>query len=172
MREANFNAELVRSLKRHGAWAYKIPDSPVSRMTFRTQFTPEKPCDILAIHRGRGIAIESKQIKKFEAFNAMTALRPNQIKALDEVLVTGRGRAFVFLNIRIKAVKGEVKQENRVLIFDWKEWRGVFESGSIKQKDLIALPFISGKSVRKNPQQKDTEIQYDLTEFLENISNG
>ena len=169
MKESTFNSELVNSLKRHGAWAYKIPDSPVSRMTFRTQFTPEKPCDIVAIYRGTGIAIESKQIKKFEAFNAMTALRPNQIKALDAVGKAG-GRPFVFLNIRIKAVKGSVKQENRVIIFDWIEWREVFESGSIKKKPLMDLVFIQGKMMRKDPQYKDSEMQYDLTEFLEDIS--
>ena len=160
MKESDFNAEVVRSLKAHNGWAYKLGDIPAS-ITAGLNFVPEKPCDILGGYKGKFVAIEGKQFKKFQAFN-INHLRPSQIKAMKEMTAAGL-RGFIFLNIRIKAIKGEQSHENRVIIFDWKEWGQRIEENSIKQKELMALPFISGKTV------KDKGIIYDLETFLEGL---
>lgn len=111
MKEAEFNSEVVRSLKHLGYFAYKISDVMGSR------FTPEKPCDILACDlKGRFIAIESKQIKSWKSLTGKM-LRDNQIVTLDKsVKITGR--AYVLLNIRIHDVKNK-RRENWCVVFDW-----------------------------------------------------
>jgi len=154
MRESVFNTEIVNSLRACGAWAYKISDSPASWTMKQTRFTPDKPCDIIGCYNGKFFAIEGKQIKKVKAFGQST-MRLSQIESLTEILDKG-GRSFVFLNVRIKGVKGEVKQENRLIIFDWSVL-GAAE-GSIKKKDIDALPFIIGKSKL-----------FDLREFLDEL---
>jgi penicillin-binding protein-related factor A (putative recombinase) len=163
MREAQFNTELVNSLKYWGAWAHKIPDLPAS-MAAGLRFTPDKPCDVVGGY-GKFFAIESKQIKKFEAFG-MRFLRDSQIKELNSIIERGN-RAFIFLNIRIKAVKGKVKRENRLVIFDWKEFRELKET--IKKADVEKLPYITYQTVKKNEFDKDTEIIYNLKPFLESL---
>lgn len=139
MRESKFNTEVVNSLKELGAFAEKIPDMPFAG---GLRFNPEKPCDIFGGFMGRFFIGESKQMKKFEALGERH-FRPNQIKALDKAISTGN-RAFVFLNVRIKAVKGEVKHENRMIILDWKVWGGMIKNGSIKAKQIKELPYIVG----------------------------
>lgn len=161
MRESTFNSELLHSLKEQGAWAYKIPDHPTSWTSHATRFTPDKPCDIVGMYKGVGFIIEGKQIKKFEAFG-INSLRPSQIMNLDEAVNKGN-RAFVFLNIRIKAEKGKVKHENRCLMFDWKIWRDRFKESSIKGKELPDIPYVEGKG------SKDSGIRYNLAGFLGDI---
>lgn len=148
MKESLFNTEILRSLQDEGAWAYKIADQPTSWTAHATRFTPDKPCDIVAMFLGHGFIIEGKQIKKFEAFG-LDKIRPSQIKNMDEAVDKGN-RAFVFLNIRIKAVKGETQHENRLITFDWAELRERFKSGSIKAKELKELPYIEGSKSRFN----------------------
>lgn len=136
MNEAKFNSELVSSLKAAGAWAYKIPDAPVSQ-TYGMQFTPKKPCDIVGCFGRTFFAIEGKQIKEFKAFGP-NALRPSQKENLNQIVNTG-GRAFVFLNIRIP-VRNDY--ENRLLVFDWYRFK---DSSSIKKPDIMKYPYIAGK---------------------------
>jgi penicillin-binding protein-related factor A (putative recombinase) len=156
MKESQFNTEVLRSLQENGAWAYKIADQPTSWTAHATRFTPDKPCDIVAIYRGTGFIVEGKQIKKFEAFGA-NKIRPSQIKNMDEVVDKG-GRAFVFLNIRIKAVKGVSSHENRLVILDWSKLRDTFQTGSIKAKELKELSYIEGFKDR-----------FDLKSFLQDL---
>lgn len=155
MRESNFTSEIMDSLRLMGAWCYKIADSPTSWTKGITRFTPEKPCDVIVCLRGKMIGIESKQLKKFEAFGR-TQMRDSQIKALGEIVAAG-GTGYVFLNIRVKAIKGKQKHENRLIVFDWAKW-GERLSGNdtIKQKDLLNWTHVTGK-----------DGLFDLTQFLQ-----
>lgn len=144
MREATFNTEIMNSLKELDMWAYKIPDFPMSWVMRKTRFTPEKPCDIVTMYRGRIILLELKQMKKWQAFGGQ--IRDSQKKHMDMVVRKG-GRAYVFLNVRIKADK-EKNQEyvNRLLFFDWKEWSPIFERGNLFAKELRTMPGLVGKN--------------------------
>jgi len=117
--EAVGNTEAVRSLHHIGWGAYKIPDTMGSR------FTSDKPCDIIACSpKGRYVAIEGKMIKKWCSFNAKV-LRPNQIFELDRATLKCKGRAFVFLYVRIQADKEKGTQRvHKLCVFDWKLHRG------------------------------------------------
>jgi hypothetical protein len=160
MRETNFNTEVMNSLKKFGAWAYKIADSPTSWTMAATRFTPEKPCDIIACYDGKFLAIEGKQIKKFKAFG-MSDMRPAQIKNLTEVIERG-GRAFIFLNVRIPAIKGKQKRENRLLIFDWAMWKDRLERESIKKGELEISPYYSTIKI-------GDDRYYDLRVFIKKL---
>lgn len=152
MREANFNIEVVSSLRTYGAWAYKPSDQPPTfGKTMR--FTPSKPCDILGCVMGRFFAIESKQIKEWKSFT-IKMLRPNQIVALDDIVKAG-GRAYVFLNVRMPRI------ENRLIIFDWAVWATHLKGDLIKPDSLKNMPFIKG-----------AKEEFDLSEFLKDIVNG
>jgi penicillin-binding protein-related factor A (putative recombinase) len=164
MKESKFNAELINSLDHWGAYAYKIVDLPAS-MTMGLRYVPEKPCDIIGGYHGKFFGIESKQIKKFEAFG-VRHLRDGQIKHLTEMVKRGN-RAFVFLNIRIAPVKGKTKRENRLVIFDWAEFSKRTES--LKQKEVMALPYVSYQSVKKKPTDESGEIIYDIKPWLESL---
>ena len=142
MKESDFQAELLKSLRTQGCYAEKIPDAPTSKMK-GLRFTLPKPFDIFASVNGQFVAIECKQIKKFEAFG-LSHMRPSQIEHLSKVIQKG-GRAFVFLNVRIKpSVAKQIKHENRLLIFDWGVWHERWKIESLKKKDIEERPFIQG----------------------------
>jgi hypothetical protein len=101
----------------------------------QTRYTPEKPCDIVAMFGSVGCLIECKQVKTVEAFG-MRHMRPSQIKNLDEVVNKG-GLGFVFLNVRVKGAKGVSKHMNKLIIFDWYFFRQQEES--IKAKQLVEI---------------------------------
>lgn len=165
MRESQFNTEMVQSLRYWGAFAYKLADLPAS-LTRALRFTPDKPCDIIAGFAGKMVGIESKQMKKYEAFG-LRHIRDSQVEHMNAMIAAGC-RAFVILNIRIRAVKGETKHENRTVIFDWKEFREQKES--IKAKDLKSLPYITYQTVKiGNPADKNTQLIYNLKPFLESL---
>lgn len=164
MRESKFNAELINSLDHWGAYAYKIVDLPASR-TMGLRYVPEKPCDIFGGYHGKFFAIESKQAKKFEAFG-IRHLRDAQIKHLTDMVKRGN-RAFVFLNIRIAAVKGKVKRENRLVIFDWADLSQKVDS--YKQKEVMGMPYVSYQLVKKRPTDDAGEIIYDIKAWLEGL---
>ena len=149
MRESVFNGEVVRSLRAQGAWAHKIPDLPQS-MISGMRFNPEKPFDIVAFIRGKGVAIEGKQLKKYEAFGERH-MRPAQITELNKIVDSASGRAFVFLNIR----RGEAPRMNRLIVFVWERLRERFKEGSIKKTELESLPYIEGK-----------KGEFDLSDFM------
>jgi penicillin-binding protein-related factor A (putative recombinase) len=165
VKESKFNSELINSLDHWGAYAYKIPDLPAS-MTMGLRFVAEKPCDIIGGYHGKFFGIESKQIKNFEAFG-LRHLRESQIRHLTDMVKRGN-RAFVFLNIRIAAVKGKTKRENRLVIFDWADFSKMTES--LKQKDVMALSYLSYQSVKKKPTDECGEIIYDIKPWLESLS--
>ena len=125
-------------------------------MTMGLRYTPEKPCDVIGAYRGRFFAIESKQLKKFEAFG-MRHMRPAQIRHLDEIVKTG-SKAFVFLNIRVPAIKGKQKRENRLIIFHWQMFRGLGET-TMKKQAVMDMPYLAYQSV-------DKKTIYDLKHFL------
>lgn len=132
MREVVFNTEVVNSLKSAGVWAHKIGDAPIFS-GMKTRFTPEKPCDIVACSEsGRFIGIEGKQFKKWQGFYK-SVLRDNQIEALDDFAHKRKGRAYVFLNIRIAS-----PQENWCVIFDWKEYRDRILTDGFTIKEIKA----------------------------------
>lgn len=148
MREAKFNTEIVNSLKEQGAWAEKIPDVPRG---MGLRFLPEKPCDIIGGFKGTFFMIESKQMKKFEAFGARH-FRDNQLDALDRAVQT-LNPAYAFLNVRIASPR-----TNRLIILDWITWGHRLRQNSIKAEEIKKLPFIQGHKER-----------FDLTKFLEHL---
>jgi len=145
----------VNSLREGSAWAYKIPDSPIFA-GMKTRFTGAKPCDIVGGYAGYFFGIESKQIKKYQAFG-IGALRPSQVGELSKITDAGN-RAFVFLNVRIKK-----PYVNRLLIFDWEDdtWKGTPQRASLKKFDIEEIAMQEG-IVGKNGL-------YDLGPFLEDL---
>jgi len=149
MKESVFNSEIVGSLRDFGFWAYKIPDFPQS-MIRGSRFNPEKPFDIVGMISEIGVAIEGKQMRKFEAFG-IRHMRPSQIAEFDFMVDNSAARAFIFLNIRQKADKVAGSQyENRLIILEWSEIRDRLKKESIKKKEIEGLPFIQGKNSRFN----------------------
>lgn len=116
--ERTCNTEAVRSLHHYGWGAYKIPDTMGSR------FTSDKPCDIIACSpKGRYVAIEGKMMKRLSSFSAKV-LRPNQIFELDRATLKCKGRAFIFLYVRIQADKEKgIKRVHKLCVLDWKVHR-------------------------------------------------
>ncbi len=158
MKETQTNSEIMRSLKHQNIWCYKIADSPTSWTQAATRFTPSKPCDILACHRGKFLAIEGKLIKKWKAFG-LRDLRDSQIKGLTEVVKAG-GRAFVFLVVRIPAIAGKQKRVNRLIAFDF----GFLDRNRIfrfDHKQLQALDYIS------TTKDGEGKMIFDLSEWVE-----
>lgn len=154
MKERTFNTEVKNSLIESGAWAYKIPDAPIFPGQL-TRFTGDKPCDIVGGYRGHFFGIESKQVKKYEAFG-LRFFRPCQIENLDK-MVAGENAAFAFLNIRQKK-----PYINRLLIFDWAD--ETWKRETIKKRDLEILSLEEG-IVGKNGL-------FDLGSFLEDLACG
>lgn len=133
MKENVGNTEVVRSLKHIGWGAYKLSDVRGSR------FTETKPCDIIACSpKGRYVSIEGKLIKKWEGFNARK-LRPNQIAELNGTAFKRKGRAFVFLYVRINADKSKgQKRVCKLVVFDWKKHRQVLMGKGYGVQELRA----------------------------------
>lgn len=156
MREKVFNTEIKNSLLALGHWAHKIGDQPIGKQEDGGQshdgfrFNIKKPFDIIAIVHGRGVAIEGKMVRHFQAFGQRD-IRDIQKENLDKALAAG-GRAFVFLNIR-GVIAG--RRENRCIIFDWEEFRNI---QTIPKRELEQCPFIPGHSGL-----------FDLSLFCENI---
>jgi penicillin-binding protein-related factor A (putative recombinase) len=154
MKEAFFTTEIVRSIRHHGGWAYKIPDAPITKEIMKiTRFTAAKPCDIVSCIDSKFIAIETKQSKKWEALSVRD-FRPEQITGMTNIVKSGKGRAFVFLNIRMKE-----PYENRLIIFDWAVWGERIQRESIKAKELKARIYYESFIVN------DKRI-FDLSEWL------
>lgn len=149
MRESNFTTDVMKSLRRVGAWAYKIPDAPSSKIT-GLRFTISKPCDIVACIDGKFIAIETKFKKKFAALS-MRDMQDSQLVNLTNVLKND-GIALVFLGIKEKGKK------TKLLIYDWQTLGSRFaKNESIAAKELREHEFI----------EADEDDQFDLTEWKE-----
>lgn len=117
MKESVFCSELIKSLKQAGCYAFKIPDSPASYGGAKMRFSAPKQFDIHAVFSGVPLAIECKLYKSFKGFG-LNQLRDEQIDALNAYYEAG-GSPYVALNIRVPAVKGTQKRENRLLLFEW-----------------------------------------------------
>lgn len=136
MKEKQFNNELVASIRAHGGWAFKPSDARMGGWNLeRPTFTPPKPCDLLVCWRGKFIAIESKQIKKWQAFGP-NVLSPNQIKNLDAIEKAG-GQAVVALNVRIP------REEDRLLFFRYEGFSRLEKS--IHRDKLKELTYVTKK---------------------------
>lgn len=133
MRESNFVKELQDTLEAMGAWSYKIPDIPLS-MIKGMKFNPMRPFDLAVCYRGRFIAIECKQIKTWRKFGR-DDIRLSQYLNLAGVAKNG-GTAYVALNVRTET-------ENRLILFEWKEWNEKLRKG-IGTKELKELNFFQG----------------------------
>jgi penicillin-binding protein-related factor A (putative recombinase) len=148
MRESIFNRELRKSLEHFGAFAYKIPDSPYDPTGSVISFTPKKPFDIVCCYKGIFIAIESKQIKSWKAFN-VNSLADHQKFYLDAVVNSG-GLAFVALNVRI------APRTNRLIFF--------------KYRDLENLCSVHAKELQQMPSIGSKHGIFDLSEWLQEIT--
>lgn len=80
------------------------------------------------------VAVEGKFQKDFSAFG-MSKIRESQIKNLDKY-EKENGLAFIFLNIWMP------RKENRLIIWEWGEFKKITKNGSIKKKELTETPFI------------------------------
>lgn len=137
MIEADFNTEIINSLKWHGYYAYKIPDMPnAARRVIR--FIPVKPCDVIACTPGgRFIGIEGKLIKKWQGMH-VGMIRESQVNALDE-MVKRNARAFIFVGVRIEAQKlKNIKKEISCVIFEWTKHRDNLLEGNYNVKNIRA----------------------------------
>ncbi len=136
MNESGFNSEIISTFKSDGFWAHKIPDLP--------RKTVKKPFDIFASVGGTCVAIESKFLKKFEAFSKRN-FSPHQLSELSAISKKGEARSFCFLNIRSNSWDKAGKL-NRLIIFDWWRWEAFFLSGQVlKATHLKELEWVSGK---------------------------
>lgn len=131
MKENIGNTEAVRSFKYFGWGAYKLSDVRGSR------FTETKPCDVIACSpKGRYVAVEGKMIKMWEGLSK-NALRPNQVIELDGASIKRRGRAFVFLYIRIKADRAKgTKRVCKLVVLDWNTYREKLLTQGISVKEI------------------------------------
>lgn len=135
MKEAVFQSEVVKSLQTAGAWAWKITDHPVSMIQGSFRYTPEKPFDIVAMHDGRGIGIECKQMRKYQGLK-LEDFRQSQIDNLTEIAKKEAGGAYAFINIRITMKKGS-PGINRLVIFPWHLLLDRFEKAGPLQAEFF-----------------------------------
>lgn len=148
---------MIRSLRIEGLWAFKIPDAPITKELLKiTRFTAAKPCDIIAcvpsFTHGQFVAIECKQFKKWKAFS-IRDLQDSQIEQMPKI-IEADGKAFVFLNIRIKK-----PHDNRLIIFEFNDLLKRLKKGSIFAKDLKTMPYL------KSERFEDKTV-YDLSEWV------
>lgn len=156
MKEAKFTTEIVRSLRHHGGWAYKIPDAPITKEILKiTRFTAAKPCDIVSCFDSLFVGIETKQLKKWEALG-IRHFEKEQIEGMTNIIANG-GRAFAFINIRINK-KGQ-PYENRLIVLDWAIWGERLKAKSIFAKELKERDYYKSFIV-------DEKRIFDLTEWL------
>ncbi len=151
MKEKEVNTEIRKSFEHFGAFAYKIPDLPIGIHDRRRgiRFNPSKPFDIVVCYKGIFIAVETKLLRKFEAFG-LRQIRDNQREALDKVSQKAGGYAFIFLNVRIPPDKAKgQKTVNRLYTFHWPTWKALWETnGPIKKRRLEEMNFTTaGKGI-------------------------
>ena len=160
MKEAVFCTEVVNSLKHLGHWAYKIPDVPAIKSV---RFSPNKPADIILVTQGYPVLIECKQFKQYQAFG-MRHLTEHQPDALHEFCSKGKGRAFIFINIRRPTITHKRQRRcNRLIIYEWAHICNRLEKESIKKPELEAQPYIEGHSVLMADGNK--KMFFDLERF-------
>ena len=162
MRESVFTLELKKSLERIGYWTYKIADMPTSRLTDRLSFTPEKPCDlIVAAPKAKGYYIETKQIRKWEAFG-YRSLRPSQ-KRNGELLSLLGHKYLIALNVR---VPGET---SKLLFMDYQALKFV---ETIPAVDLKKIPMIPGRGGIFKLKNKCLDETYYFDEYVKSRAAG
>lgn len=133
MRETNFQNQTLKSIRKLGWLAYKIPDMPKGPLT---RFIPPKPCDIIADLNGFTL-IECKLFKKLEALTA-DKFSPSQLAALDEAVQKSL-KAFVFLNFKAPAGLYTPRRVNAVLILNWKEYGPKIRAAGIDKNQILEL---------------------------------
>lgn len=99
-----------------------------------------RPFDQVVCYQGRYIALEGKFQKSFKAFG-MSQIRDSQVLGLNAV-TQGGGIALIALNIWIP------RQENRLIIWPWQEFKKRTTISSYKKPELEAMPYIQGKKGR------------------------
>lgn len=141
---------------------YKLSDMP-HFAGMKTRFDSKKPFDLFGSvppdlcgcmpnrghETGVPVAIENKMHKKRAGF-AFSQIKEHQREALSDWEENGKGRAYVFLNIRINA-DGVRPRMNRLVVFPWRELRMKILSSarkSIPWRELDAMPFVEGKKER------------------------
>lgn len=134
MNEKVVCGEITKTFKHYGHWAMKIPDP--SAADFRRS-VEKRPFDIVAFVRDYGLAIEVKQIKKWQKFGP-AQFEDHQPYYLNKVNDQG-GLAYVFLNVRIKD-----PYENRLIIFEWHKWGPVLTGPGIHRNRLKELNYCQG----------------------------
>lgn len=137
---------LIKSLKNHSMFAYKIPD------TLGQRFTPAKPFDIASCWKGHFLGIEVKYLDEPMAFG-MRHLRDSQIAALSDLDRAG-GLSYVLVIVK------HSKRDIRLHWFEFDFLRQECErrGGSIPKDDLVrtlSTPKIHGR--------------FDLTDFIEDL---
>ena len=123
MKEAAINTALRRSLEVAGAYAYKIADTPARG--FGMQFSPAKPCDLIACFEGRFVGIETKLLAGYKAFGWRN-LRDSQRESLAAIDGAG-GLALV------AAVVYVPRRLKRLFLWPWSE---VFDGWRLTAEEL------------------------------------
>lgn len=131
MNEHKFMSNIKASFLEHNIWATILIDG--------SDYSP-RPFDMVVCLKGKLVAIEGKFQKNFGAFG-MRHIRESQILNLNAV-TQGGGTAFIFLNVWLP------NKENRLLIWEWENFKEITANGSIKKSTLINLPYIQGAKKR------------------------
>ena len=149
-----FLSDLKKSFKRHGAWFYKIPDTPTS-----LRFTPAKPFDVVLCVEGAFVSMEGKWLdwtdKKGYAFK-YDDLRDSQKLGLQHI-EDHKGISYVTLGLR--AARGDV----RALFWEHKDFKQLCEdnNGRISREMLEQTPFIPC-----------VDKKYDLSQIVSDIKSN
>lgn len=131
MNERQFMSNIRLSFLDNNIWSTTLVDG--------SDYSP-RPCDNITLLDGRLLAIEGKFQKSFKAFG-MGQIRDSQVLNLDAI-TQGGGVASIFLNIWIP------REENRLIIWEWSDFKEKTRNGSIKKKELLEMPYIEGRKQR------------------------
>lgn len=142
MNEHKFVGNIKKSLLEHNIWSTILVDG--------ADFSP-RPCDLLACVSGKLVAVEAKFQRDFKAFG-IKHIRDSQVLNLD-FINQGGGMGFIFLNIFIPY------KENRLLIWEWNQFKKITANGSIKKKELMEHPYLPCHKGRFSAQDMTHIIQ-------------
>jgi len=155
MREKQICTEIKQSLEAEGCYAFKIPDMPAGSWDAqgdgapsRMRFNPPKAFDLIAVRRGKAIAIEVKLLQSPNAI-PITALRKSEANHLTAFYAAG-GAAFVAIAYAFKPSANQAyvlgsKRIRELWFVSWPDWLALVSDAqaagckSIKRDDIMGF---------------------------------
>ncbi len=125
-------AELNRIIKNSMDVGYKIPDAAKSEV----YTSVARPFDVMGVHEGKCVFIESKFMKELKAFS-FSLIRDHQIQWLNKFNTAESSVCLVALGVKVTS------RDKRLYLFDINYINDLISKGekSIKAKDLKTLAF-------------------------------